>query len=128
MFNEINQNETYQWNVFSGDAELELIKNLKAGIRVNGNIRSYKKEVRLPQNIHGEVSEYTQDQSQLSDIQTQGRLTWSDHFVDSKLSFDAALFFEDRVYNLDELGAFTRDGLFHGRFLQYSRFFRFTGR
>lgn len=112
LFNEINQNETYQWNVFSGDAELELIKNLKAGIRVNGNIRSYKKEVRLPQNIHGEVSEYTQDQSQLSDIQTQGRLTWSDHFVDSKLSFDAALFFEDRVYNLDELGAFTRDGLF----------------
>lgn len=112
LFNEINQDKTYQWHVFSGDAELDIIKNLKAGIRVNGNIRSYKEEVRLPQNIHGEVSKYTQDQNQLSDIQTQGRLTWSEHFIDSKLSVDAALFFEDRVYNLDELQAFTRDGLF----------------
>lgn len=112
LFHEINQNKTYQWNVFSGDAELDIIKNIKAGIRVNGNIRSYKNEVRIPQNIHGEVSEYTQEQNQLSDIQTQGRITWSDHFLDSKLSFDAALFFEDRVYNLDELEAFTRDGLF----------------
>lgn len=116
LFNEIDRDKIYQWHVFSGDAELEIWKNLKAGIRVNGNLRNYKEELRLPQNILGQVSEYTQEQNQLSDIQTQGRVTWSEHFLDNKLSVDAALFFEDRIYDLDEIEAFTRDGIFMNDF------------
>lgn len=116
LFNEVNRDKIYQWHVFSGDAELEIWKNLKAGIRVNGNLRNYKEELRLPQNIHGETSEYTQTQNQLSDIQTQGRITWGDHFINNKLSLDAALFFEDRQYDLDEVEAFTRNGLFMNGF------------
>lgn len=116
IFNDYNRRQTYQWNVFSGDAELDIIKNLKAGIRVNGNMRSYKYEEEIPQNLFGMTSSYKQDQNQLMDIQTQGRLTWNDHFFNERLSADAALFFEDRVYDLDELGAFTRDGLFMDKF------------
>ncbi len=116
LFEQVSRDETYQWHVFSGDAELQIWKNLKAGIRVNGNLRNYKYELRLPQNILGQVSEYSQTQSQLSDIQTQGRVTWNDHFLNEKLSLDAALFFEDRQYDLDTVDAFTRDGIFMNGF------------
>lgn len=111
VFNEINTTDTYQWNLFSGDAELTIWKNLKAGIRVNGNIRNEKSEQVIPNQMFGLVSSYQQDQNSYSDIQTQGRITWNDHFLNDKLAIDAALFFEDRQSNLDELSGFTRNGL-----------------
>lgn len=111
LFNEINRDLTNQYNVFSGDAELTILKNLKAGIRVNGNIQSQKEEETIPQNIFGLVSSYTQEQYTMSDIQTQGRVTWGDRFLNDRLTVDAAVFFEDRVYSKDVVSAFTRDGL-----------------
>ena len=111
IFNEINTTDTYQWSLFSGDAELTIWKNLKAGIRVNGNIRSEKMEQVVPNGMFGQTSSYQQDQNSFSDIQTQGRITWDDRFVNDRLSVNAALFFEDRQTNLDELSGFTRNGL-----------------
>ena len=111
VLNEVNKTETEQYNLFSGDAELTIWKNLKAGIRVNGNIRNNKNEENIPEHLLGQLSSYTQDQSTLSDIQTQGRVTWGERFVNDRLSVDAAVFFEDRQYSLDEVSVFTRDGL-----------------
>lgn len=111
IFNEINTTNTYQWNLFSGDAELTLWKNLKAGIRVNGNIRSEKMEQTVPVGMFGQVSSYKQDQASYSDIQTQGRITWGDRFANDRLTVDAALFFEDRINNEDLLQGFSRNGL-----------------
>lgn len=111
VYEQINRDDIYQYNIFSGDAELQIWKNLKAGIRVNGNIRQYKYENSIPMNIEGETSIYEQNQYMESDIQTQGRITWGDRFVNDRLTVDAALFFEDRQYSKDEVQAFTRDGL-----------------
>lgn len=111
LFNEINRDMTDQYNVFSGDAELTIWKNLKAGIRVNGSIQNQKEEETIPQNIFGQVSSYEQNQFTMSDIQTQGRVTWGDRFINDRLTVDAAVFFEDRQYSKDLVSAFTRDGL-----------------
>lgn len=110
-FNELNSTDISQYNMFSGDAELTIWKNLKAGIRVNGNFRNEKNTNTIPEFFFGEVSEYTQDQSTMSDIQTQGRVTWGDRFINDRLTVDAAVFFEDRQYSLDKVSVFTRDGL-----------------
>ena len=47
-FHEYNHRTIYQWNVFSGDVSVDLPYNLKAGVRVNGNIRGYKLERERP--------------------------------------------------------------------------------
>ncbi len=111
VYEQINRDDIYQYNIFSGDAELEIWNNIKAGIRVNGNIRQYKYERGIPMNIEGETSSYEQTQYMESDIQTQGRITWGDRFVNDRLTVDAAIFFEDRQYSKDQVEAFTRDGL-----------------
>ena len=111
VYEQINRDDIYQYNIFSGDAELEIWNNIKAGIRVNGNIRQYKSEEGIPMNIEGETSSYEQTQYMESDIQTQGRITWGDRFVNDRLTVDAAIFFEDRQYSKDQVEAFTRDGL-----------------
>ncbi len=48
LFHEYNHRTIYQWNVFSGDVSVDLPYNLKAGVRVNGNIRGYKLERERP--------------------------------------------------------------------------------
>ena len=111
IYEQVNRDYVYQYNMFSGDAELSIWKNLKAGIRVNGNLRSYKYERGVPMGLVGITSSYDQTQYQESDIQTQGRITWGDRFVNDRLTLDAAVFFEDRQYSKDEVQAFTRDGL-----------------
>ena len=111
VYDLINRDDIYQYNIFSGDAELEIWNNIKAGIRVNGNIRQFKSEREYPMNITDVTSGYEQTQYMESDIQTQGRITWGDRFVNDRLTVDAALFFEDRQYSKDEVQAFTRDGL-----------------
>ena len=111
VYEQINRDDIYQYNIFSGDAELEIWNNIKAGIRVNGNIRQFKSEREYPMNITDVTSGYEQTQYMESDIQTQGRITWGDRFVNDRLTVDAAIFFEDRQYSKDQVEAFTRDGL-----------------
>ena len=120
MFNTINKDDVYQWNVFSGDAALDIVGNLKAGIRVNGNIRNQFKDTAVPYNILGEIPRLEEEQNSLIDIQTQGRLTWGDHFINDRLSIDAALFFEVRDYSYKQTLAKTTDGLFLDEFFSTS--------
>lgn len=116
LYNEINNTDITQWNVFSGDAQLELPWNLKAGIKVNGNIRNERVEGEMPMNVIGEVARYNEENNSLIDMQVQGRLTWGDRLLDDRLSLDAALFLESRNYTDNQVNAFTRDGLFLNKF------------
>ncbi|MBC8601836.1 SusC/RagA family TonB-linked outer membrane protein [Parabacteroides acidifaciens] len=116
LYNEINNTDIYQWNVFSADAQLELPWNIKAGVKMNGNIRNQRTEGKMPMNVLDEVSTYNEGQNSLIDMQVQGRLTWGGRFVDDRLSIDAALFLENRNYTYNEVSAFTRDGLFLDKF------------
>lgn len=111
LYNEINRESIYQWNVFSADAELELPWNLKAGVRMNGNIRNFFKDLEMPYNFLSQVPRLEEEQNSLIDLRVQGRLTWSDRFLDDRLSVDAALFLENRNYAYKVTKAFTRDGL-----------------
>ena len=111
LYNEINKTEIYQWNVFSADAQLDLPWNLKAGVRMNGNIRNYFKDFEMPFNFLDQVPRLEEEQNSLIDLQVQGRLTWSDRFIDDRLSVDAVLFLENRNYTYKVTTAFTRDGL-----------------
>ncbi len=120
LYNEINKNDIYQWNVFNASATADVVGNLKAGIHVNGNIRNRNYEAMVPMNIMGEVSAYEQEQSSLIDLQVQGFLTWNGSFLDNRLSVDAALFAEQRDYQYDVTSAFTRDGLFLDKYFSTS--------
>ena len=92
LFHEYNHRTIYQWNVFSGDVSVDLPYNLKAGVRVNGNIRGYKLERERPSGSINFRSNYRQDQSSLIDLTVQGRLTWGQSFFKDKLTVDATLF------------------------------------
>ncbi|WP_287828167.1 SusC/RagA family TonB-linked outer membrane protein [Bacteroides sp.] len=111
MYQEIVNKNTSQWNVFSGDANYNIWKNLNIGFRVNGNIRNTFSDQKIPMNLLGDISSYDQAQSNLNDLQFQGRLTWNDNFINNRLGVEAALFIESRNYHMEEIGAFTRDGL-----------------
>ena len=65
----------------SGDVSVDLPYNLKAGVRVNGNIRGYKLERERPSGSINFRSNYRQDQSSLIDLTVQGRLTWGQSFL-----------------------------------------------
>ena len=116
LHEEMNRVRISQWNVFSADALLDIVGNLKAGIRLNGNIRNNNDETPIPLNFLGEVGSYTQTQNSLIDTQIQGRLTWSGSFAEDRLNIDAAAFVENRNYKYDVTQAFTRDGIFLDKF------------
>lgn len=110
-FDNINNYETYRWNVFTGDAEILLPYNLKAGMRVIGNMRNYNKEVRRNEGAINFTSYYGEEQNHVSDLTLQGRLTWGDRFFDDRLTVDAAAFIEQRNYNYGTMASNTTDGL-----------------
>ena len=106
LFHEYNHRTIYQWNVFSGDVSVDLPYNLKAGVRVNGNIRGYKLERERPSGSINFRSNYRQDQSSLIDLTVQGRLTWGQSFFKDKLTVDAALL-QKHDHTYDNLYAYT---------------------
>lgn len=109
---ELNYVSTYSWNVIAGDVEVLLPLNLKAGFRVNGNIRNAYIEDRRPAGLtnYG-TTRYYENQNHVDDFTYQGRLTWNDRFLDDKLTADVAAFIEERQYNYGSLTANTTDGL-----------------
>ena len=72
---EINNVGTYQWNVFTGDAEAILPYNFKAGMRVIGNIRNYNGDSKYPEGSINFISKYSLSQDWVRDMTYQGRLT-----------------------------------------------------
>lgn len=111
IYDKQNYTKLYQWNVFSGDVAVDLPFDLKAGFRVNGNIRNYKYEENIGMNMIKSTPYFEEEQNTLLDITVQGRLTWGGRYLDDRLAIDAAAFIEGRSYKYDETKAFTRDGL-----------------
>lgn len=110
-FDNLNRYYTYRWNVFTGDAEILLPYNFKAGVRVIGNMRSYNYEYKRNEGSVNFTSYYGESQSHVSDLTVQGRVTWGDRFINDRLSVDAAAFIEQRNYNYGVLSGNTTDGL-----------------
>lgn len=111
IYDKLNYNHIYQWNVFAGDVALDLPFNFKAGFRVNGNLRNYKYEENRGMNMIKTTPYFEEEQNSLIDITVQGRLTWNGRYFNDRLALDAAAFVEGRSYKYDETKAFTRDGM-----------------
>jgi len=106
-----NSYSTSIWNVITGDVEAILPWNLKAGFRVMGNMRNTNNEYKYAEGSINYESYYGQNQSHVRDFTYQGRLTWSDRFINDRLSLDAAAFIEQRNYGYGYLNGNTVDGL-----------------
>lgn len=106
-----NAYQTYRWNVFTGDVEILLPWNLKAGVRVIGNMRASDEETKRNAGSINFNSSYYTRQDQISDLTVQGRLTWGDRFMNDRLTVDAAAFIEQRNYDWKYLYGETNNGL-----------------
>jgi len=110
-FENLNNYSTYRWNVFTGDVDFTLPFNIKAGVRVIGNMRASDNESKYGSGAINFKPYFYTRQDQISDLTVQGRLTWSDRFIEDRLSVDAAAFIEQRNYDWKYLYAETNDGL-----------------
>ena len=110
-FDNINNYSTYRWNVFTGDVEFILPFNLKAGVRVIGNMRASNNESKYNAGSINFNSYFYTRHDQISDLTTQGRLTWGDRFMNDRLSVDAAAFIEQKNYDWKYLYGETNSGL-----------------
>ncbi|MBR8703443.1 hypothetical protein IX332_001096 [Porphyromonas levii] len=117
--NEVNNTSEYIWNVFSGNIEYSIIEGLKIGANVNGNIRSEVNENKIPKGLLT-TERFRTAQSSLKDMQYQGYASYSDKFINDRLSLDAMLFGEYRTYDYKWVRGFTRDGMFLNRFWNLS--------
>lgn len=107
----INIYKTDRFNVFSGDVEVLLPLNLKVGMRVMGNMRNHNEEEERGEGSINWTSYYGEQQYHESDLRLQGRVTWSDQFINDRLTVDAAAFLEERQYHYGILRGNTSDGL-----------------
>lgn len=119
LMNEVNMTSLSQWNVFRANVEYDILKNLKLGVNVNGNLRNVVEESKLPMNFDV-VSSYSQGQNSLIDMQIQGYMSYSDRYMSDRLTLDATLFAEQQDYAYKGITAFTRDGLFLNKFWNVS--------
>jgi TonB-linked SusC/RagA family outer membrane protein len=110
-YNEANLYSTYFWNVVTGDAEVLLPYNIKAGFKLMGNFRNAHGEEKWATGAKNWTAAYNEWQNHIKDITMQGRVTWGDKFIDDRLTVDAAAFVEQRVYNYGNLEGRTADGL-----------------
>lgn len=111
IYHEVDLFDTYQWNVFTADAEFLLPKNFKAGIRVMGNVRSGENEEKWGEGSINFESAYSLTTSNIRDITVHGRVTWGDRFINNRLTVDAAAFIEQDEYSYRTMTSETADGL-----------------
>ena len=107
----MNSYDTYRWNVFTGDVDFTLPFNLKAGVRIIGNMRASDNETKYGAGAINFNPYFYTRQDQISDLTMQGRLTWGDRFMEDRLSVDAAAFIEQRNYDWKYLYGESNSGL-----------------
>ena len=98
-------------NILSGDIYATLPYNFRLGTRITDIMSNSLYEER---NGFGSVdfSPYFRTyQNQANDMTIQGYLTWSDQFVEDRLSIEAAAFAETRRYDYQYLNSSTNGGL-----------------
>jgi len=110
-YENMNNYDTDRWNVFTGDVDFILPWNIKAGVRVIGNMKSTNQERKWNEGAINFSSRFYTRHDQVSDLTVQGRLTWGDRFINDRLSVDAAAFIEQRNYDWKYLYGETNSGL-----------------
>lgn len=105
-----NHDTVRQYHNLSGDLEYSLPFNIKIGWKTTANIFNQKNKYEYAK-LTGVTAYDESRQYSSTDIYNQARITWSDQFVDDRLSLAAAAFAENRYYHYDRVDAFTRDGL-----------------
>ena len=116
LLDKSNSTTTYRWNVFTGDVTFNLPFNIKAGVRVIGNMRAHDSETKRNDGSINFNSYFYAEQGHVSDLTTQGSLTWSDRFIDDRLSVDAAAFIEQKNYDYKYVYVNTNNGLIMDNF------------
>lgn len=113
MMDFINRYSRYTWNVFSATAAYEITNKIKAQASVFGNVRSQQSEVQIGYNFTSDdlIPYYYQEQNRTKDIRTQGKVSYTDRFLQDQLTLDAAIYAENRDFRYDVLKANTTDGL-----------------
>ena len=111
QFDNINKTTTYRWNVFTGNVQFILPWNFKAAVNVIGNMRAHESESKYGEGSINFSSYFYTEQGHVSDLTTQGSLTWNDRFFDDRLTVDAAAFIEQKNYDYKYVYGHTNSGL-----------------
>ncbi len=113
-FGTLNNYNNYSYNNYhlvTADVYSLLPGDVRVGVRVNNNITSSRYDAK-----HGNGSTvfdpyFRTYHSQANDFTAQAYATWSDHFVDNRLSVETAVFAETRKYDYYYLNSYTNGGL-----------------
>ena len=111
----VMENYTYdsttQYHLLAGDVYATLPLNFRLGARVNEVLQNQLYNERDAMGSVDFESYFRTYQTNTNDLTAQAYLTWSDQFVDDRLSIEAAAFAETRSYNYYYINSSTNGGL-----------------
>ena len=108
---EYNNYSTTQYHLITSDIFATLPYNIRLGARFNNSATSNLYEQKHGSGSINWDSYFRTYQNQSNDFTAQAYATWSDSFVDSRLSVEAAAFAEQRRYDYYYLNSYTNGGL-----------------
>jgi len=106
-----NNDDATNYHLIAGDIYASLPLNIRLGVRVNSSITNQLREYRYGTGSINFDSYFRTYQTNVSDFTAQAYATWSDSFVDGKLTAEAAAFAENRTYDYYYLTSNTNGGL-----------------
>lgn len=109
----------YNYNTFSynnyhlvtADVYTLLPHNVRVGVRVNNNLIANRYEAKYGNGSIVFDPYFRTYHSQSNDFTAQAYATWSEHYIDNRLSVETALFAESRKYDYYYLNGHTNGGL-----------------
>ena len=111
----VMENYTYdsttQYHLIAGDVYATLPLNFRLGARVNEILQNQLYNERDAMGSVDFESYFRTYQTNTNDLTAQAYLTWSNQFVDDRLSIEAAAFAESRSYNYYYVNGSTNGGL-----------------
>ena len=109
---ELNAESSTQYHLITSDIYATLPFNIRLGARFNNNASTgfYEEKNNGIGSINFE-SFFRTYQTKTNDFTAQAYATWSDNFVDNRLSIEAAAFAEERSYDYYYLNSYTNGGL-----------------
>ena len=110
MYN-YNRYSTNNYHLIAADIYATLPQNIKLGVRVNNSITTSQSENKYATGSINWSDGFSTSQNQSNDLTVQEYATWSDQFVEDRLSIEAALFAEQRGYDYKTMSANTNGGL-----------------
>ena len=110
MYN-YNSKSTFNYHLISGDVYASLPYNIRIGTRINNYINARQYDAKHGTGSINWESYFRTYHAQDNDFTAQGYVTWSDQFVDNRLTVEAAAFAEARRYDYRYLNSYTNGGL-----------------